>query len=105
MNVVELHPEELIDLEARGDLDEAAVARLEAHCARCVACRYERTMRPQFAGLREHVSDGERDARRGTPHVTTDALRNTAPRFFPGGTLYGVVASGEHPAWHSTRRS
>lgn len=106
MNVVELHPEELIDLEARGDLDEVAGARLEAHRARCVACRYERTMRVQFAGaLGEHESNGERDARRGPLHVIADALRNTAPLFFPGGTLYGVFALGEHPAWHSTRRS
>jgi hypothetical protein len=57
-NVVELHPEELIDLEGRGALDAAAVASLDAHCARCVACRYERALRAQFADLlTEHVEE------------------------------------------------
>lgn len=67
MTVVELHPEELIDLEARGGLDAQGFARLEAHSARCVACRYERTMRAQFAGaLREREPEPEPEPRQDT---------------------------------------
>jgi hypothetical protein len=47
--VVVLHPEELLDLEADDEIDEAGLEALEAHCARCGACRYERRMRAYFA--------------------------------------------------------
>lgn len=49
MSVFELHPEELIDREARGVLGTEDAARLESHRARCVACRYERRLRAHFA--------------------------------------------------------
>jgi TolA-binding protein len=47
--VVDLHPEELLDRDARGELSAADEARLEAHLARCAACRFERQLRADFA--------------------------------------------------------
>ncbi len=50
MSVIDLHPEELLDKEARGTLETDERARLEAHCARCSACRFERSVRADFEG-------------------------------------------------------
>ena len=47
--VVDLHPEELLDRDARGQLTAAEETRLEAHLARCAACRFERQLRGDFA--------------------------------------------------------
>ncbi len=47
--VVDLHPEELLDRDARGELSAADEARLESHLARCPACRFERQLRADFA--------------------------------------------------------
>lgn len=49
MKVVDLHPEALLDKEARGELTESERARLEAHLERCVTCRFEREARADFA--------------------------------------------------------
>lgn len=49
MNVVDLHPDDLLDREARGALTEQERARLDAHLAVCVACRFERVARDDFA--------------------------------------------------------
>ncbi len=49
MKVVDLHPEELFDKEEAGTLSEAERARLDAHVARCDACRLERQLRADFA--------------------------------------------------------
>ena len=49
MSVVDLHPEDLIDKDGRGDLTEAEAARLHAHLARCATCRFERQLRADFA--------------------------------------------------------
>jgi TolA-binding protein len=48
--VVDLHPEELLDRDARGELTAGEQTRLEAHLARCAACRFERQLRIDFAG-------------------------------------------------------
>jgi TolA-binding protein len=47
--VVDLHPEELLDRDARGELTADEETRLEAHLARCAACRFERQLRGDFA--------------------------------------------------------
>jgi TolA-binding protein len=49
MRVVDLHPEDLLEKEAQGALDEGDRARLEAHLAHCAACRMERQLRADFA--------------------------------------------------------
>jgi TolA-binding protein len=49
VNVVDLHPEELFDKEEGGSLTQAERARLDAHVARCEACRLERRLRADFA--------------------------------------------------------
>jgi len=55
--IVELHPEELIDREARGALSDGERMVLDAHAARCAACDCERRLRTVFAdALREPLS-------------------------------------------------
>jgi len=44
----ELHPEDLLERDARGELDEGERVRLEAHLRRCSACRIERIARVDF---------------------------------------------------------
>jgi TolA-binding protein len=56
MKVVDLHPEDLLDKEIRGELSDVERERLDAHLARCVTCRFEREARADFAeDLAEHV--------------------------------------------------
>jgi TolA-binding protein len=47
--VISLHPEELLDRDARGLLSPADRARLDDHLAQCAACRLERQLRDDFA--------------------------------------------------------
>jgi hypothetical protein len=49
VNVVDLHPENLLDREIRGELDGAERQRLQAHLALCPTCRLERQLRADFA--------------------------------------------------------
>jgi hypothetical protein len=49
MNVSDLHPEDLLDREAEGELSPNERAMLDAHLSHCVACRLEREVRADFA--------------------------------------------------------
>lgn len=60
MKVVDLHPEELFDKLEAGSLTEAERARLDAHVARCDACRLEMQLRADFAG---ELGDDAEDSR------------------------------------------
>lgn len=60
MTVVELHPDELFDKDARGALTEAERVRFESHLAQCAVCRAERVLRRDFA--EERLADGIEDA-------------------------------------------
>ncbi|MBN1608788.1 MAG: zf-HC2 domain-containing protein [Polyangiaceae bacterium] len=48
MSVVDLHPEELLDKHARGELSAAERGRLEAHLAVCPTCCLELELRRDF---------------------------------------------------------
>lgn len=48
MTRVDLHPEELLEREARGTLTDDERARLDAHLASCATCRFERLARADF---------------------------------------------------------
>ncbi len=48
MSVVALHPEELLEREARGELSPAEAERLRLHLKHCAVCRLERTLRADF---------------------------------------------------------
>jgi TolA-binding protein len=49
MSVIDLHPDELLDKDARGALSADERVRLDAHLARCAACRAEQLLRADFA--------------------------------------------------------
>jgi TolA-binding protein len=84
--VVDLHPEELLDRDARGELTAAEETRLEAHLARCAACRFERQLRGDFAEeLASDVTPSERIALAGigTPKASPPVVevpREEVPR-------------------------
>ncbi|HEY3816100.1 MAG TPA: tetratricopeptide repeat protein [Polyangiaceae bacterium] len=61
----ELHPEDLLERDVRGELSAGEGAQLEAHLARCAACRLERMVRVDF--LREAEADA--------PHTPADVQR------------------------------
>lgn len=61
MKVVDLHPEDLIDKDARGEITADERTRLEAHLERCAACRIERELRADFgADLDDDVEGDDR---------------------------------------------
>ncbi len=49
MKVVDLHPEDLLDKLSAGSLSSAEQGRLDAHLAQCDACRFELSVRDDFA--------------------------------------------------------
>ncbi len=55
--VAQLHPEELLDKQARGTLGAEERARLDAHLAQCTTCRFELMVRDDFL---DELESGER---------------------------------------------
>lgn len=51
MTTPDLHPEELFDKAARGELDDAERAMLDAHLAHCAVCRFEQQVAADFAAM------------------------------------------------------
>jgi hypothetical protein len=49
VSIAELHPEHLLEKEARGELEPVERERLDAHLAQCATCRFERQVRADFA--------------------------------------------------------
>lgn len=90
MKIVDLHPEELLDKDARGALSEEERTLLDAHLARCGTCRFERMVRADFAlerseevglsahrlaslvdvGVRERPSSSDAPPAEGAPPVS-----------------------------------
>jgi hypothetical protein len=93
VTVVDLHPDELIDKDARGQLDETERVRLDAHLARCATCRFERQLRVDFA---DDLS-AEAPPIRFDHLVALEAAREGARR------ESGVPASRRRFAWRRTR--
>jgi TolA-binding protein len=52
----ELHPEDLLERDARGELSPVERERLDAHLTRCAACRLERVVRVDFLREDEEVA-------------------------------------------------
>lgn len=79
MSVTGLHPEHLIEKDARGTLDDAERKQLEAHLAQCAACRFERTLRADFAdelaGEDPPVRISLSDVQRQTPPLPLPSRR------------------------------
>jgi hypothetical protein len=48
MSVIGLHPEDLLDRDARGELTPVESERLERHLTQCTTCQLERTVRSDF---------------------------------------------------------
>jgi len=48
LSIVALHPEELLERDATGELSSAEQARLALHLEHCAVCRLERTLRADF---------------------------------------------------------
>jgi len=57
MSSVDLHPEDLLDREARGELSDPERGRLDAHLKACAVCRFERLARADFARETEQSSE------------------------------------------------
>jgi TolA-binding protein len=60
MSVVDLHPEELLDKDERGELTADERVRLDAHLDRCSACRAEVVLRADFASELHGLDDEDR---------------------------------------------
>jgi TolA-binding protein len=60
VRVVELHPEDLLEKDAMGELEPADRARLDTHLAHCAVCRMERQLRADFAGELDAIDFDDR---------------------------------------------
>ena len=60
MNVIDFHPDELLDREIEGTLSSDERRRLDDHLERCVQCRLERQLRDDFE-LELRTSDDAND--------------------------------------------
>jgi hypothetical protein len=101
--VSDLHPEELLDAERSGTLSADELARLDAHCATCVACAAERVMVRDFAAARAERVPPERAERwvSGALAVLHEAPSRAAPRGIAIGIAVAalVVAAGAAAAY------
>jgi TolA-binding protein len=119
MNVVDLHPEDLIDKLEVGSLSVEEKARLEAHLRGCAECRFEVSVRADLAdeALAPHARPaGPLAAPNAATRPSSAPRRSLPPRralFFPaiaaalvaGGALAAVVsevvrAGAEHAPLH-----
>jgi TolA-binding protein len=78
MTAAELHPEELLDRERAGRLTDDERAALDAHSARCDACRVERALREDFAAELEPKDEDHALIERALGHAlqpSTEKIR------------------------------
>jgi len=91
MNVVDLHPEELIDKLAEGVLTSSERERLDAHLAQCSSCRFEIGVRADLA------ADAPMLEQRPQLHFGADGHAQSVPR------VIALRALPSPPASHSVR--
>ncbi|MGH7269474.1 MAG: zf-HC2 domain-containing protein, partial [Polyangiaceae bacterium] len=93
--VADLHPEDLLERDALGGLDEAERARLEAHLARCSTCRFERQLRADFADELEAGGPGVSVASLSPPRARAWPRSRTARALWlPAAAALLLVAGG-----------
>ncbi len=97
MKVVDLHPEDLLDKDARGELTDAERERLEAHLERCATCRFERTLRADFV---EDLGDAPQEL---APSEIVEIALGHAPR--PAANDEVEERAPVSPRAHSRRKS
>jgi TolA-binding protein len=66
MSAPELHADDLLDKEARGELTAAERARLDHHVAMCSVCRFERQVRDDFRLEFETMGQADRRLANGS---------------------------------------
>jgi TolA-binding protein len=89
----ELHADDLLDKEARGELSPDEQARLEDHLKACSVCRFERDVREDFRA--EFEAEGQRDRaaqRSAETHGFGERIAR-APRSRRPGTVLLLVAA------------
>ena len=74
MNVIDFHPDELLDREIDGTLSLEERRRLDDHLVRCQQCRLERQLREDF-----ELELGAGDDATHVQTVVSGALRATRP--------------------------
>ena len=94
MKVVDLHPEELLDKDERGELTTDERARLDAHLDRCAACRAEVVLRADFAAELHGLDDEDRPS--ALLDLVQGALAAPRPATVPPAAM--PVAAGLEPA-------
>ena len=122
MKIVDLHTEELLDKDTRGELTDSERTRLEAHCAQCAACRAERQLRLDFAderaedGIEEAqfsaeliaVALGSAKSKKPVVEEKTPSVRPSRPRriarvwMLAAAAFLGVTAAAAHQAQHGS---
>lgn len=81
MNVVDLHPEELLDRHRQGRLNDEEHDRLQAHIDRCAACRMELALNADFEGeLALDSVSGELFDQEVVRALVADVVKETASR-------------------------
>jgi TolA-binding protein len=83
MTSMDLHPDDLLDREMRGDLSPGERDRLDAHLHQCAVCRLERLVRQDFQKERDDDPEADVFARRLVaalivPPALQDELRRPA---------------------------
>jgi TolA-binding protein len=87
----DLHPEELFDKAARGELTPGEQTLLSAHLAQCVACRFEHAVAKDFAAMPMPNLDIDRLVSNALLARTSENLRRRPSRRY-GPLLAAAVA-------------